>query len=81
MERQAEDRSHRMGQTMPVTVYIYSCRGTIEQRIQEILREKQALFNMHVDHVSLDIQSALGVDEMFALFGLNTPVAAGRVTR
>src|SRR5439155_8882127 len=41
--RQAEDRSHRLGQTVPVNVYRYLCAGTIEERIDEILRAKQAL--------------------------------------
>src|SRR3954468_14954101 len=45
VERQAEDRSHRMGQTVPVTVYAYRCVGTIEQRIDDVLQAKQQLFD------------------------------------
>ena len=33
VERQAEDRSHRLGQTFPVHVYRYILEGNIEERI------------------------------------------------
>ncbi len=72
-ERQAEDRSHRMGQLVPVTVYKYVCEGTIEERIQQILAEKQRLFDEIIDDVSLDIATRLTQDELFGLFGLEVP--------
>ena len=53
VERQAEDRSHRMGQTVKVNVIKYFCAETIEERIDEILGRKQALFDQLVDDVSL----------------------------
>jgi SNF2 family DNA or RNA helicase len=71
VERQAEDRTHRMGQTMPVTVYAYRCLGTIEERIDEILRAKQALFDELVDQVSLDLARLLTRRELLSLFGLD----------
>ncbi|MXZ19651.1 MAG: SWF/SNF helicase family protein, partial [Caldilineaceae bacterium SB0665_bin_25] len=37
VERQAEDRAHRMEQTVKVNVIKYSCTGTIEERIDRIL--------------------------------------------
>jgi len=73
-ERQAEDRSHRMGQVVPVTVYKYICEGTIEERIQKILAEKQRLFDEIIDDVSLDIGSRLTRDELFGIFGLEVPI-------
>ncbi len=73
MEHQAEDRSHRFGQTLPVTVYKYVCEDTIEERIDGILRKKQALFEQLVDDVSLDLQKHLTAGELFGLFGLETP--------
>ncbi len=70
VERQAEDRSHRMGQTAKVNVIKYSCAGTIEERIDSILTRKQDLFDRLVDDVSLDLSSRLSREELFGLFGL-----------
>ncbi len=70
VERQAEDRSHRMGQVVPVTVFKYTCEGTIEERIQDILASKQRLFDEVVDDVSMDVATRLTSDELFGLFGL-----------
>ena len=75
VERQAEDRSHRMGQAVKVNVIKYSCTGTIEQRIDEILERKQMLFNELVDDVSLDLSAQMTREELFGLFGLEA--AAG----
>jgi SNF2 family DNA or RNA helicase len=73
VENQAEDRSHRLGQISPVTVYKYVCDNTIEERIAGILRDKQALFDQVVDDVSIDLQKHLSQDELFGLFGLEPP--------
>lgn len=73
VERQAEDRTHRMGQELPVTVYRYLCDRTIEERIEEILASKQRLFDTHVDLVSLDLAESLSAAELFGLFGLHPP--------
>ncbi|MCB1042690.1 MAG: DEAD/DEAH box helicase [Acidobacteria bacterium] len=42
-ERQATDRAHRIGQTQKVTAYRMVAENTIEQRIVEMQRVKQAL--------------------------------------
>ncbi|MPZ22934.1 MAG: ATP-dependent helicase [Dehalococcoidia bacterium] len=76
IERQAEDRSYRMGQVFPVTVYKYTCEGTIEQRIDELLKQKQQLFDEVIDDVSLDISGRLSAEEIFSLFGLTSPIVA-----
>jgi SNF2 family DNA or RNA helicase len=73
VERQAEDRCHRMGQPLPVTVYAYRCVGTIEDRIQRILAEKQALFDAVVDGVSLNVEGLLTKEELFGLFAVPVP--------
>ena len=70
VERQAEDRSHRMGQTAKVNVIKYSCTSTIEERIDGILARKQDLFDRLVDDVSLDLSARLNRKELFGLFGL-----------
>jgi SNF2 family DNA or RNA helicase len=73
IERQAEDRSHRYGQVVPVNVFKYRCTGTIEDRIDTILEHKQRLFDELIDDVSLDVGSQLTSDELFGLFGLTSP--------
>ena len=73
IERQAEDRTHRYGQTVPVHVFKYSCIDTIEERIDAILEQKQELFDELVDDASLDLATALSSDQLFGLFGLEPP--------
>jgi hypothetical protein len=77
VEHQAEDRSHRFGQTLPVNVYKYMCEATIEERIDQILQEKQLLFDELVDDVSLDLKSKLTTEDLFGLFGLTPPEHVG----
>ena len=82
VERQAEDRSHRFGQTVPVHVFKYSCVNTIEERIDRILERKQELFDELVDDVSINLSSVLTARELFGLFGLEAPSgAAGQPAR
>ena len=79
MERQAEDRSHRFGQTVKVNVIKYSCVGTIEERIDAILERKQKLFKELIDDVSLDLSTRMSREELLGLFGLDpapTPTAS-----
>lgn len=47
LNEQAEDRAHRIGAdlTRPVTIRDYQTRGSIESRIEIILRKKAALFD------------------------------------
>ena len=71
VERQAEDRSHRMGQTVKVNVIKYTCEDTIEERIDAILQQKQALFDDLIDDVSLDLSTRLNREELMGLFGLD----------
>ena len=77
VERQAEDRAHRMGQTVKVNAIKYSCVGTIEERIDRILERKQGLFDQLIDDVSIDLSSRLSGEELFGLFGLEPPSGNG----
>ncbi|PRH77225.1 ATP-dependent helicase, partial [Streptomyces solincola] len=43
VEEQATDRAYRIGQTQPVQVHRLIAEGTVEDRIAELLRSKQAL--------------------------------------
>ena len=43
VENQATDRAFRIGQNKNVLVHKFVCRGTIEERIDTLIRDKQAL--------------------------------------
>ncbi|XP_020598947.1 protein CHROMATIN REMODELING 19 [Phalaenopsis equestris] len=43
MDRQAEDRCHRIGQAKPVTIYRLVTKGTVDENIYEIARRKLIL--------------------------------------
>lgn len=49
VERQATDRAYRIGQTSNVTAYKLVCVGTLEERIDEMIAEKQALADDVID--------------------------------
>jgi SNF2 family DNA or RNA helicase len=70
VERQAEDRAHRIGRDGPVTVYHYLTENTIEERIDEVIAGKQELFDRVVDRVSLDLTNVMNAEELFGLFDL-----------
>ena len=43
MEDQATDRAYRIGQHRNVLVHKLVCRGTVEERIDRMIEDKQAL--------------------------------------
>jgi len=51
LNQQAVDRMHRIGAdlTQPIQITEYIARGTIENRVEQILRTKKKLFGSIVD--------------------------------
>ena len=49
VENQATDRAYRIGQTENVMVYRFLTRGTLEERINQILIEKRELVDLAID--------------------------------
>jgi SNF2 family DNA or RNA helicase len=43
VENQATDRAHRIGQRKNVLVHKLICRGTVEERIDELIASKKSL--------------------------------------
>ncbi|MBT0567247.1 DEAD/DEAH box helicase [Williamsia sp. CHRR-6] len=69
VEAQATDRAYRIGQTRRVQVRTFVCVGTIEERIDAMIRDKRALSDLTVSagaHWLADI----GDDELFELMRL-----------
>lgn len=74
VERQAEDRTHRIGQLRKVFVTRLICEDTIEERIEQLLERKKILFQEVVDELAdVNLERVLSEGELFGLFGLEPP--------
>jgi SNF2 family DNA or RNA helicase len=72
VEDQAINRAHRIGAAGPVTVTRFLAQDTIEQRIDQVLREKREIF----DTIFSDVEPrnlGLTQHEIFGLFKLRSP--------
>lgn len=65
VENQATDRVHRIGQKNPVTVYRLIASGTVEERVIELHREKNAIAEDVLDGAAA---TAFTPDELMKLF-------------
>ena len=72
VEDQAINRAHRIGSAGPVTVTRFVSPGTIEQRIDDILREKRELVRTILADQDAPRQMGLSQDEIFGLFDLKS---------
>jgi superfamily II DNA or RNA helicase len=73
VEDQAINRAHRIGATRPVTVTRFLALDTIEQRIDQILREKREIFDTIFSDVEPRANLGLTQQEIFGLFKLRCP--------
>ena len=73
VEDQAINRAHRIGAAGPVTVTRFLTLQTIEERINEVLEEKRALFDTIFSGTQPHRRSGLTQEEVFGLFNLKTP--------
>lgn len=62
MDRQAEDRCHRIGQTKPVTVYRLVNKGTVDENVFEIAKRKLVL-DAAVLESGMDLEKDNGMSE------------------
>jgi SNF2 family DNA or RNA helicase len=67
VENQATDRAYRIGQDKPVFVYKLVVAGTIEEKIQLLQQQKQALADSLFDEAS-NAPLPLAGDDLLALF-------------
>src|SRR5262249_16900689 len=73
VEDQAINRAHRIGVSGPVTVTRFLTLDTIEQRIDQVLREKREIFDTIFNDVEPPPASGLTQQEIFGLFKLRCP--------
>ncbi|MBJ7336653.1 DEAD/DEAH box helicase [Mycolicibacterium sp.] len=67
-EAQAIDRTHRIGQTRPVTVYRLVSDGTIEEKVVALQMRKRELFTAVIDEGDV-FGSAITASDVRELFG------------
>jgi SNF2 family DNA or RNA helicase len=72
VEDQAINRAHRIGAAGSVTVNRMLTLGTIEERINQVLEEKRALFEIILSQTDAPRSLGLTQDEVFGLFDLKS---------
>ena len=74
VEYEASARVHRIGQLKDVFITRLICENTIEERIEQLLEQKNMLFAQVVDELSdAKLEKVLSEEELFGLFGLTPP--------
>jgi SNF2 family DNA or RNA helicase len=66
VEDQATDRVHRIGQEKPVKIFRLHTKGTIEDRIGELLVKKKDLFDSVIE--ADDLRKEISKEDLLALF-------------
>ncbi|MCG8378959.1 MAG: DEAD/DEAH box helicase, partial [Proteobacteria bacterium] len=77
VENQATDRAFRIGQKRNVLVHKFVCRGTVEERIDEMIRDKQSLSDKLLNQESETMLTEMPDDELlqFVAIDLNRATA------
>jgi SNF2 family DNA or RNA helicase len=73
VEDQAINRVHRIGQQEPVTVTRFLTTDTVEERIDEVLRQKRALFDQVFSTQRREVDLGLSAADIMNLFELKSP--------
>ena len=71
VENQATDRAFRIGQKNKVLVHKFVCRGTIEERIDEVIEGKRALSNELLEGGSEKMLTEMSNDELLQFVALD----------
>ena len=68
VERQAIDRTHRIGQDKPVFAYKFVTKDTVEEKVQTLIERKKELFNEIMDGAAENATpSRLTIDDLRSL--------------
>lgn len=74
IENQAINRAHRLGRNRPLYVVRFLVQGTVEEKIDRILRDKQTLFDSIFDSDPLKPPAGLSREDLTQILQLATPV-------
>jgi len=77
VENQATDRAFRIGQTRNVLVHKFVCRGTVEERIDELIDAKRALSDDLLAGGGEMLLTEIKDDELLKLVALDIHTASG----
>jgi non-specific serine/threonine protein kinase len=71
VENQATDRAFRIGQKKNVLVHKFVCRGTVEERIDQMIEEKKALSTELLEGGGEKLLSEMGNEELMRFVALD----------
>ncbi len=71
VENQATDRAFRIGQKKNVLVHKFVCRGTLEERIAQMIDEKQHLANQILDQGGEKLLTEMGDEQLLSFVSLD----------
>jgi non-specific serine/threonine protein kinase len=79
VENQATDRAYRIGQKRNVLVHKFVCRGTIEERIDNLIAQKQALADsvLGADGGAEKLLTEMSDDELLRFVALDLKAVGG----
>ena len=75
VENQATDRAFRIGQKKNVLVHKFLCRGTVEERIDELIAGKQKLSDQILSVGAESVLTELSNEELISIVSLNVSSA------
>ena len=75
VENQATDRAFRIGQTRNVLVHKFVCRGTVEEKIDELIESKKQLSNDVIEGGAELLLTEMKDDELLKLVSLDINAA------
>ena len=75
VENQASDRAFRIGQKRNVLVHKFLCKGTLEEKIDDLVMDKQNMADELLREGAEKLVTAMGTDELVSLVSLNAEAA------
>jgi non-specific serine/threonine protein kinase len=75
VENQATDRAFRIGQTKNVLVHKFVCRGTVEDKIDRMIEDKQQLAGDFLGGGADMVLTEMKNDELLSLVALDLGAA------